>query len=121
MPTPSSATDIDVLNRSTLEELHAILEDALLEIVQAFLDGLDAEVESVAQACNQDAITLRRSAHSLKGSAANMGAKALSQMSSRIERLAIDGHTDACRPLIPELRQVAEQTKQALQHYLQNQ
>lgn len=111
---------LDVLNLSALEELQAILEDALLEIVQAFLDGLDDEVQAIAQACGDaDANGLRRSAHSLKGSAANMGAIGLAQLSGQIEKLALHQDIATCRALLPELTQMATHTRQALQHHFQ--
>lgn len=117
---PTSAAD--VLNLSTLEELHAVLEDALLEIVQVFLDGLVSEVQAIAHACHdEDANSIRRNAHSLKGSSANMGAKALSSISGQIERLALEGRIEECRQLLPELQRIKEQTEHALQAYLQQQ
>jgi HPt (histidine-containing phosphotransfer) domain-containing protein len=116
MITPST---FDVLDLSTLQELHAVLEDALLEIVQAFLEGLDTETAAIMQACEQDANSLRRSAHSLKGSSANMGAKALSDICGQIERQAYQGNIDACCQLFPALQQLKEQTKLALHAYVQ--
>lgn len=110
----------DVLNLSTLDELHAVLEEALLEIVQAFLEGLDAEAQAIAQACHdQNADGIRRAAHSLKGSSANMGATALSALSSQIEKLAAHGAVEDCQSRLTELQLITDQTRRALEWYAQ--
>jgi HPt (histidine-containing phosphotransfer) domain-containing protein len=115
-----SNSTADILNLSTLDELHAVLEDALLEIVHAFLDGLDAEVHAIVQACDeQNADGIRRAAHSLKGSSANMGATALSVLSGQMEKLAANQAIAECQQRLTGLATVTEQTKQALAGYLQ--
>lgn len=109
----------DVLDLSVLQELHEVLDDALLDIVQAFLDGLEGEVHAIMDACEQDADRLRRCAHSLKGSAANMGARALAELCSGIEKQAHQGEVAACRLRMGELQALALVTQDALRAYMQ--
>jgi HPt (histidine-containing phosphotransfer) domain-containing protein len=116
MPTSPAS---DVLDLSVLQELHEVLDDALFEIVQAFLEGLDGELQALMAACEQDADRLRRCAHSLKGSSANMGARALASLCSEIEKQAHQGQLDACRLRMGELQALALTTQDALRAYMQ--
>ena len=114
--TPSDATpllDIDALN-----DLKDMLAEALTEIADTFLDGLDAEVEAVGAGIRASGPAARAAAHSLKGSAGNLGGRALASQASAIEKRALDGDLAACEALYPQLQILAGQTREALKVYL---
>lgn len=114
--TPSDSThllDVDALN-----DLKDMLAEALTEIALTFLDGLDAEVEAVATGIRTGATAARAAAHSLKGSAGNLGGRALAAQASAIEKAALDGDLARCQALYPTLQALADQTRVALKGYL---
>ena len=90
-----------------MRELREILEDEFDEIITAFL--LDAQTKrAVVQSAVSDgnSAALREAAHSMKGSARNMGAHALGEAAYELEALGRDGdwtgvptaltHLDSC-------------------------
>lgn len=114
--TPSDATallDIDALN-----DLRDMLAEALTEIADTFLDGLDAEVEAVGVGIRTNGPAARAAAHSLKGSAGNLGGRALAMQASAIEKAAVEGDLAQCEALFPQLQVLATHTRDALRAYL---
>jgi HPt (histidine-containing phosphotransfer) domain-containing protein len=80
-------------------------ETILLEIVKIFLEDtpqLLASMESAEAA--GDAKTLRRLAHSLKGSAGTVGATALQASALGLEQAVDGGDLQAAREMIPGVR-----------------
>lgn len=114
--TPDSNTP--PLDLAALDDLKDMLGEALAEIVQSFLDGLSAEVAAVAKGLGGDAVAVRAGAHSLKGSSGNLGARALAQLASDMERAALAGDLVECRASMPALAAEAERTRAALQAYI---
>jgi len=112
-PTPADTLDIAALN-----ELKDMLGEALSEIVDSFLEGLDGEVEAIQQALGADAAAVRAAAHSLKGSAGNLGARILAALASHIEKAAVEGDLARCAVLAGDLPAVSAQARQALQGYI---
>lgn len=117
MSSPSSPP-LAVLDLAALDDLKDMLGEALGEIVQSFLDGLDDEVAAAGRGLGGDAAAVRAGAHSLKGSAGNLGARALSQVASDMEKHALAGDLAACRALMPALEQGAAQARAALVAYI---
>lgn len=114
--TPSDSTallDVDALN-----DLKDMLAEALTEIALTFLDGLDVEVEAVGAGIRASGPAARAAAHSLKGSAGNLGGRALAMQASAIEKAAVDGDLATCESLYPQLQILAGQTREALTAYL---
>lgn len=87
------------IDKQALEKLRAMVggeEADLVEIIASFLEEgptLMASLQKSAQDNNLDLI--RRSAHSLKSNARDMGAFELAETCARIERLATEGVTPA--------------------------
>lgn len=115
MNTPAPADTLDI---SALNELKDMLGDALAEIAESFLEGLDAEVGAIQQALGVDAAAVRAAAHSLKGSAGNMGARVLAGLAAKVEKSAVEGDLAGCAVLIADLPAVAAQARQALRGYI---
>lgn len=108
-----------VLDRDVLDELHAVIGDAAIQIVSVFLDDAPAMVQQLQQAAqSRDEPRLQAVAHSLKSSSANVGALSLSAVAQRIEREARGGSLQ--RPAVAVALLVAEfaRARVALTGYL---
>ena len=105
--TPEQMRDVSLL------DLYRMEADAQAQVLDAGLLVLEREPSHAGQleAC-------MRAAHSLKGSASNMGGKALSALSSAIEKAAQAGDMAHCSILVAELPFLANRTRQALQAYI---
>ena len=112
-PAPADTLDIAALN-----DLKDMLGEALAEIAESFLDGLDGEVGAIQQALGVDSAAVRAAAHSLKGSAGNMGARVLADWAAKIEKSAVAGDLDGCAASVAGLPAVAAEARQALQGYI---
>lgn len=113
-----SADASPLLDLAALNDLKDMLGDALKDIADSFLEGLDAEVQAIDRSLSADAAAVRAAAHSLKGSAGNMGGRVLAGLAAAIEKAAMDGDLAQCQTLMPELRTAAGQTREALQAYM---
>lgn len=111
-PAPANTLDLVALN-----DLKGMLGDALTEIAESFLEGLDSDVANI-QACSADLAGMGAAAHSLKGSAANMGARVLAGLASSIEKAAGDRDLAQCTELVRGLPEAADHARQALSAYI---
>ena len=114
MNTPTPAPTLDT---AALNDLKGMLGDALIEIAESFLEGLDNDVANI-QLAGADPVALGAAAHSLKGSAANMGARALADLASAIERSAGDRDMARCADLVVGLSETAHHARIALAAYI---
>ncbi|HEL2959745.1 TPA: response regulator [Stenotrophomonas maltophilia] len=108
-----------VLDRGVLDELHAVIGDAALQIVAVFLEDAPAMVQQLQQAAqNGDEPRLQALAHTLKSSSANVGVLSLSAVAQRIEHEARAGSLQ--RPAVAVALLVAEfaRARVALTGYL---
>jgi signal transduction histidine kinase/CheY-like chemotaxis protein len=80
------------------------------KIMQVFLDSSGDTLRQIDQAVAAgDADGLRRGAHTLKSSSANVGAKTLSGLLWQLETLGREGQLEAAAPLLDEMRQAYQQ------------
>lgn len=80
------SNELPALDRSVLMESLGDDKDLIKEILELFKDTTLEIVESLEKAANEgDFEAVKRSAHSLKGSAGNIGAKALHEAMRNIE------------------------------------
>ena len=87
---------MELIDLPTLTELSDALGDELGDIVQLYVNGVPAQcAELVSLLAAGDLQTLRRSAHSLKGSSVSMGAQQLAGLAAQIEKLAASGQGSA--------------------------
>jgi HPt (histidine-containing phosphotransfer) domain-containing protein len=85
-----------LIDHATLNELREALGDELDSIVKLYVDGLAEQSGALATLLAAgDLVSLRRSAHSLKGSSVSMGAQQLSELAAQIEKLAATGQGSA--------------------------
>ncbi|QKW58470.1 hybrid sensor histidine kinase/response regulator [Stenotrophomonas sp. NA06056] len=111
-----------VLDRSVLDELHAVIGDAAAQIVAVFLEDAPQLVQQLQQAAQgNDIERLQALSHSLKSSSANVGALSLSAVARRIEHEARSGSLQ--RPAVAVALLVAEfaRARVALTGYLAGQ
>ncbi len=94
----------DVLNTELIEELKAIMEDDFGELLGEFLRESERQYLQAQTAWKSgDYDVLRRAAHSLKGSCANIGAQVLQHTCAALEQSAKDQELAP----VPELLQHA--------------
>ncbi len=63
-------------------------------------------------------MALRKAAHSLKGSSANVGARALKVIAAELEQLGAGGSLELVEPLLIRLRHEAGRTQRAFEREL---
>ena len=85
------------------------------EIVRLFLENGPSRVDQIRGAMDgEDLDEPERGAHSLKSSAANVGAQLLQKVASELESAASGGDLNRVRNLIPNLEQAFAQAAQEL-------
>jgi two-component system sensor histidine kinase/response regulator len=86
----------------------------IVSVIDAFLPQLQKIPGELHQALVAgDSDTLKKVAHSLKGSAGNVGAEDVSQLCRQIEEAGQDGNPEAATPFVYELVTVAKNTYDA--------
>jgi len=116
---PSAAAAEQRINRQALNNIRALSAsngDALLErVLQAYLDDTPTQLQTIRQAiANDDANQMRKSAHSLKSSSANVGADALAQRCKELEQLGRNDTTAGAAVLLAEMEHSFQAARQAL-------
>ena len=107
-----------LLNLTTLQELRS-LEEGQEGLVRQILDLFAVEAPKLIAQCrsaiaSQDALALRRAAHTLKGGSANVGASTLADRARVVEELGANGQTDPAEDQLTEIDRVYERTMAAL-------
>ena len=97
-----------VLDPAVLESLRQLTPpgepDVLKEVLQLFLDDVPARVERLRSAWQGgDAVAVQRAAHSLKGSAGNIGATDLLGVCRQLDDLGRAGDLSNAAPLVTAL------------------
>ncbi len=102
---------IDRAQLSSLRELAAGDDSFVVAVIDAFLPQLESTPGDLRQALGQgDAQAVAELAHSLKGSAANVGAMDVRDLALEIEQLGRAGDLQAVSPLIDRLASSADAT-----------
>ncbi|MBW3551960.1 MAG: Hpt domain-containing protein [Gemmatimonadetes bacterium] len=107
----------DVLEGAALERLLRIGgQDFLLEMIDLFLQHAPERIRAAtAAAARGDDQALYRAAHSLKSTAANLGARALQQIAERVEGRAAAQDTAGIPPLLDEMAARYDEVRQRLE------
>lgn len=101
----------EALDKKTFDNLRQILGPSLQQTVEQFLEDSSRSLARMEQAlADGDRQTLRACAHSMKGSSANLGATALSQLAKTLEAQSREGQMEAIAPLLPQLRRALDAT-----------
>ena len=97
------------LDEMVFDKLREILGPALLQTVTPFLEDTPVYLSQMENGLAAgDADMLRATAHSIKGSAGNLGATMLAHLAKEAEEHAIEHRLDHVRALMPRLRQAYE-------------
>ena len=92
------SSELPVLDRSVLRTSLGDDKEFIEEILELFEDTTPEIIESLDEAAKEGNIeTVKRSAHSLKGSAGNIGAKALEEAMRDIEAACADKELEGVR------------------------
>jgi signal transduction histidine kinase/CheY-like chemotaxis protein len=118
-PVQPPLQDEHIINLQALDHIRALSPangDALLErVLNAFLTDTPAHLHTIRQAiATGDAGQLRKSAHSLKSSAANVGADALARYSKELEQLGRNETTAGAAVLLADMDRSFQAARQAL-------
>lgn len=100
---------MNVLDQARLQDLRELAGDELDPIIIVFLDRLEDQLAHIKQS-SEDLTALAKQAHSLKGSAANMGADALAKWAAEVEESARKGQLEAIRQLLDSANSVFSDT-----------
>ncbi len=98
-------TDSLIIDTQALDRLREWGGDKLAgQMVRLFLKNSGTRMDQIRTGVGSgDLVEAERGAHSLKSSAANIGAEHLRMLATRIESAALDGSVDDARTLLPEL------------------
>ncbi|MDX1804866.1 MAG: Hpt domain-containing protein [Alcanivorax sp.] len=96
--------DMPILETEIVAELQDIMGDDFTMLVQSFQRDGEQRLAALHRAqASADADTLRRQAHSFKGSSGNLGARRVSDLCLNIEQHASAGELEAIPPLLEQL------------------
>jgi HPt (histidine-containing phosphotransfer) domain-containing protein len=98
-------SDPQIIDPQALERLREWGGDKLAgQMVRLFLKNSGTRMDQIRTGlANSDLQETERGAHSLKSSAANIGAETLRTMATRMESAALDDSVDDARALLPAL------------------
>ncbi len=104
-----------VLNRSVFAELEQDLDGHVLPVVNAFLQKLPERLTAIGGAIDgNDANTLRREAHTLKGASRQLGALILAEIAEKLENKGRADDLTATGSLLAALKREAPRVEAAL-------
>lgn len=108
-------------NRERLADLQRMGNtDFLSEIIKLFLDNAAEKLEAISTASDStDLRELELHSHALKSSAANIGARQLSEIAAKLEHAAMEGLTDQIVPIVTELQSAYKTAKILLEQELE--
>ncbi|MPQ77219.1 Hpt domain-containing protein [Hydrogenovibrio sp. JE_KL2] len=110
---------MSILDNSHLDMLKDVIGEDLKEILDVFLQTAPAELAAMQQAFSQqDEVGLRLHSHTLKGSAANVGATELSLQAKKVEDAAKANDLSSVSEDIQQLEESLPAVLQALQDYI---
>src|SRR5471032_2629036 len=116
---PPSSPGRDTINRRALDHIRALSPDhgeALLErVLHAYVDDAPGHFQTLRQAiaAGQPG-TVRKAAHSLKSSSANVGADALAQLCRDMEQLGRDERTDGAAAILSDMEREFQAVRESL-------
>lgn len=109
-------SDAPFIDPVALDNLRALGDEAFLqEIIDIFLTDTPKRVDELRQATvSGDQATFVRAAHSIKGSASNLGAEQLRAIAATLEAGATDGIPADAAARIQEMDTILAATRRAL-------
>ena len=110
-------TDSLIIDPQALDRLREWGGDKLAaQMVRLFLKNSGTRMDQIRTGADRgDLEEAERGAHSLKSSAANIGAELLRTLATRMESAALDGDAEGAKELLPELEAAYANAMQELQ------
>ena len=110
-------SDSEVIDPLALDRLREWGGDKLLgQMVKLFLENAEVRMEQIRGGVRDtDANLSEQGSHSLKSSAANVGAESVRRISAEIEDASSRGDSAAVAQLLPELETAYSQARAALE------
>jgi HPt (histidine-containing phosphotransfer) domain-containing protein len=110
-------TDSQIIDPQALDRLREWGGDKLAgQMVRLFLKNSGTRMDQIrAGAEGGDLEEAERGAHSLKSSAANIGAEVLRTLATRMESAALEANPEEARSLLPEIETAYADAMQELQ------
>jgi len=124
-PVPTRQPEPDALDRTVINGLKELREpgqpDPLKELVELFLKDAVPRLEKMETACSAgDLPALGAAAHTLKGSASNLGARRLSSLCAALEKQAKAGESASAAKTFAEVKTEFEEVRKLLAVELEN-
>ena len=119
LPGSLRSSTVPIWDREALRERLMGDEELAAELVQVALDDLPKQLRKLEGDVATEKISiLERSAHTIKGAAANLGAESLSAVAESMERAAKQGDRQFLRDTIGKLTEEFEELRKLMeQHY----
>jgi HPt (histidine-containing phosphotransfer) domain-containing protein len=103
------------MDLKALGENLGLEEDEFLEIVEIFLETAYADVARLEEAFKvNDHVEASEAAHSLKGSAGNLGFTEILSLSAILEKEARNGKIDGIEAAVPQLNELLDTIKSSM-------
>ncbi|MGK0440692.1 MAG: HPt (histidine-containing phosphotransfer) domain-containing protein [Pseudohongiellaceae bacterium] len=107
-----SLEHLDIVSINGLRE---IMGDEFPQLIDIFISDSELRINTIAESVTVgDPEAIRRAAHTLKGSASNMGASALTHLCHVLEDLGHEGRTDGAQEMVEEIAKEFSQVKAVL-------
>jgi HPt (histidine-containing phosphotransfer) domain-containing protein len=117
MDTDSHDTANDpLIDQKAIQDLRDEGGDLLGELVDMFIAVVPLQLASLEEALvKRDTGAIRLTAHTLKGTASNFGARRMQTLAQAIEDHGRDGALDGASAILSELRAECERVREALE------
>lgn len=112
-----------LLDTESLDVLRDAIGDSIQNIIKLYLQDVPHDLQSMQAALvSNDLETLRRLAHSLKATSANLGAMQTSSLATKLESSITDGEIDPSilSELLTKLTTSFDQTRSLLENWPNN-
>ena len=104
------------IDLDTLNELKEIMEDDFDELLSVFISDGQSQIDNLRLAINSsNTADTRRSAHTLKGSSANLGLHSLSESCQLLEYKAAEDSLEGATELLQQIISNYEAVKKTLE------
>ncbi len=110
----------EIINQDALKRLNDWGgADLIQQMLRLFLENAPERINQIRAAFDDDPGGVpERGAHSLKSSAANVGAEGLRAIALRMEHAASEGDLESVRKMFPQLEAAFEEAKTELEQIL---
>jgi signal transduction histidine kinase/CheY-like chemotaxis protein/HPt (histidine-containing phosphotransfer) domain-containing protein len=114
----------DVINRHALDNIRALSQDRgdalVAKVIAAYVDDTPSHLQTLRRAiAGQDAASVRKVAHSLKSSSANVGAETLAQLCKEMETLGRADTTAGAATILIDMEQEFKAVRHSLSAILE--